>query len=100
MLLIFGGKILGSVMEKGLDELIRFSQALLDWYDNPIGFFTFYIVGYILLWKNVKLGSIVILATSILSTLINFDNLGWLIFTLPTALVGISHLVFNRHFKP
>lgn len=92
-LLAFGPKLIGLIVENGMDGLKLIANELTSWYDNPIGFFFTYFIGYIVVWRNKLFGSLVILFACILVTLINLDNPGWFIFTLPAAVVGLLYLM-------
>ena len=92
-LLAFGPKLIGLVIENGLSGLGLIGKELINWYDNPTGFFFTYFAGYIVVWRSKIFGSLIILFACILVTLINLDNPGWFIFTLPAATVGLLYLV-------
>ena len=92
-LIAFGPKIIGLITENGIDAIKQLGRELIDWYDTPTGFFVSYFIGYIVIWKNKLLGAIIILFACLFVTLINIDNFGWIIFTLPAAVVGILYLI-------
>jgi hypothetical protein len=92
MLLIFGSALILSVIEKGIVELTEIIRALVHWYDDPTGFFFTYIIGYAIVWWKPLWGSVIIMLGSLLVTVININNLGFLIFAIPTFLVGFFYL--------
>ena len=87
-------KLIGDLMENGFDALSKFGSSLINWYDNPTGFFFTYLVGFLIIWKNKLLGAIIILTACLLVTLINLDNMGWIIFTVPAATVAVLFLLY------
>lgn len=93
MLLIFGGTLIGDIIEKGPGEFKEIARALVHWYDDPTGFFFAYLLGYAIVWWNRFAGAVIIMTVSLLWTIINIDNPGNLIFTLPTFAVGIFYLI-------
>jgi hypothetical protein len=94
MLLIFGGTLIGDIIEKGPGEYKKIASALVHWYDDPTGFFFTYIIGYAVIWWKSLPGSIIIIAGSLCAAIINIDNLlGFLIFAIPTFLVGFLYLI-------
>jgi len=96
-LLAFGPKIIGLIIENGIDGAKIIGIEFFNWYDTPTGFFLTYFIGYITIWRNKLWGALIILFACLLVTLINIDNPGWVIFTLPAATVGIIYLVlWNR----
>ena len=101
MLLIFGGTIIGDLIEKGIGELTNYPKAFLHWYDDPTGFFFTYLIGYTVIWWKPLVGGIIIVAGSILVTVTNISNAGFLIFAIPTMLVGIFYLIgfFSNYRK-
>jgi len=102
-LLAFGPKIIGLIIENRLDAIKQIGEELVDWYDSPTGFFVTYFIGYIVIWRNKLFGALIILFACILVTLINIDNSGWFIFTLPAAVVGILYLIHwnsTKRLKP
>jgi hypothetical protein len=92
MLLIFGSALILALFKNWPGELKEILQALVKWYDDPTGFFFTYLTGYIVLWWKPLLGSVIIILGSILVFLINIDNPGFLIFAVPTFLVGFFYL--------
>jgi hypothetical protein len=80
-------------MEKGIGELGNLLKSCLHWYDDPTGFFITYLVGYALVWWKPLWGGIIIVAGSIAVSIINIDNAGFLIFALPTVLVGVFYII-------
>ena len=93
MLLTFGTKLIGAIIDKGAGELKEIACACGDWYDDPTGFFLTYVIGYALCWWKPLFGSLVIIAGSLLVTVINIDNSGFLIFAGPAFLVGFLYLL-------
>jgi hypothetical protein len=93
MLLIFGGAVVKYLVEKGIGELGNLLKGCLHWYDDPTGFFLTYLVGYALVWWKPLWGGIIIVAGSITVSIINIDNAGFLIFALPTVLVGVFYII-------
>ena len=93
MLLIFGMQLIGDLIKNGSGELKEIAHALVHWYDDPTGFFFTYLIGYAIVWWKPLWGAIIIMTGSLLSLVINIDNLGFLIFVLPTFLVGFFYLI-------
>lgn len=93
MVFIFGTKLIGSIIDNGPEQIKVITIALIHWYDDPTGFFLFYLIGYSIVWWKPLWGSLIIIVVSILITVINIDNLGMLIFSLPTFSVGFLYLV-------
>ncbi len=93
MLLIFGGTLIGDIIEKGPGEFKKIAGALVHWDDDPTGFFFTYIIGYAVIWWKSLPGSIIIIAGSVCSAIINIGNLGFLIFAIPTFTVGVLYLI-------
>jgi len=89
MLLIFGTKLIGSVIEEGTTGIKEIALALLNWYDDPTGFFLAYLAGYAIVWWKPFWGALIIIIASLLVSAINHDNLGFIIFAIPTFLVGL-----------
>jgi len=98
-LLAFGPKLIGLIIEKGMDGTRQIGSELINWYDTPTGFFFTYFIGYITIWRNKLFGAFIILLACLLVTVINIDNPGWIIFTLPAAFVGILYLIFGIHIR-
>ena len=92
MLLIFGTALILSVIEKGNVASIEIIKALFNWYDNPTGFFLTYIIGYSIVWWKPLWGSLIIMLSSLLVAVININNLGFIIFAIPTFLVGFFYI--------
>lgn len=92
MLLIFGTTFISYILEKGNIGVYKTVIALINWYDDPTGFFFTYMTGYLLVWWKPLWGSVIIMLGSLLITIINYDNFGFLIFAIPTFLVGIFYL--------
>jgi len=92
MLLIFGSALILSLIENWPGEFKEILQALVKWYDDPTGFFFTFLIGYIVIWWKPLYGSLIIMLGSILIFVINIDNPGFLIFAVPTFLVGFFYL--------
>jgi hypothetical protein len=93
MLLIFGIQLIGDLIEKGTGGMKEIATALVHWNDDPTGFFFIYIIGYAIIWWKPLLGAAIIMTGSIISSVININNLGFLIFTVPTFVVGFFYLI-------
>jgi hypothetical protein len=93
MVLVFGTVLIGDITGKPTGQLNKIANALIHWYDDPTGFFISYLIGYAIVWWKPLWGSIILIAASILVTVINIDNPGFLIFALPALLVGSLYLV-------
>lgn len=94
LLLIIALEIGGLTTEKVLDGAREVGHHLVNWYDNPTGFFITYFLGYGIVWWRTLLGSLIVIVASILATLVNWDNPGWFIFTLPIFLVGLLYGIY------
>jgi hypothetical protein len=92
MLLIFGSTLIFSLIENWPGEFKEILQALVKWYDDPTGFFFTYLIGYIVIWLKPLYGSLIIMMGSILVFVINIGNPGFLIFAVPTFLVGFFYI--------
>jgi hypothetical protein len=92
MLLLFGTSLIMSIIENGKGELTEIIKALVKWYDDPTGFFVSYIIGYAIVWWKPMPGSVIIMLASLLVTVININNLGFLMFAVPTFLVGFFYI--------
>ena len=93
MLLIFGGQLIGDLNKNGTGEFKEIASALVHWYDDPTGFFFTYLIGYAIVWWKSLLGALIIMAGSLLWSIININNPGNLIFTLPTFAVGLFYMI-------
>jgi len=93
MLLIFGGTLVGDIIEKGPGEFRKIAIALVHWDDDPTGFFFTYIIGYSIIWWKPLWGAVIIMTGSLLSVVINIHNPGFLLFAIPTCTVGILYLI-------
>ena len=106
MLLIFGTTLILALYENWPGEFTVILKALINWYDDPTGFFFTYITGYIVIWWKPLLGSVIIMLGSIQIFVINIDNPGFLIFAVPTFLVGFFYFgnwyrkIKNRNTQP
>jgi len=94
MLLVFGTKLIGSVMEEGFTGIKEIVVALLNWYDDPTGFFLAYLAGYAIVWWKPFWGALIIIIASLLVSAINHDNMGFILFSIPTFLVGLFFVLF------
>ena len=93
MLLIFGVLIIEKLIEEGSKYLIEISKSLVNWGDDPTGFFFAYIIGYAVIWWKPFGGSLIIIFVSISYVLISGID-GPPIFAIPTFLVGLSYLIY------
>ena len=93
MLLIFGVLIIEKLIEEGSKYLIEISKSLVNWGDDPTGFFFAYIIGYAVIWWKPFWGSLIIIFVSISYVLISGID-GPPIFAIPTFLVGLSYLIY------
>ncbi|WNH14027.1 hypothetical protein [Thalassobellus suaedae] len=98
-LLAVGPKLIGSILENGINGIKEIGGAIMNWYDNPTGFFITYFVGYAVIWKSKLIGALIIILACVLVTLVNIDNMGWIIFTLPAAAVSILYLLLWNKTK-
>lgn len=92
MILLFGTKLIGSLIENGIGELKEIANALIHWYDDPTAFFFSYLIGYAIVWWKPLVGSVIIIVGSILVSVINIDNMGFIIFALLTSIVGFLYM--------
>lgn len=92
MLLIFGSSLLLELFENWPGELKVILKALLKWHDDPTGFFVTYMIGYAVVWLKPFWGSVIIIIGSFMVFIINIDNSGFLIFAVPTFLVGFFYI--------
>jgi hypothetical protein len=99
IILVFIPHLIGDINNKGLEGIKLAINALFNWYNNPTGLFTTFIVGYITVWKNQLIGALIIISASVLATLINLDNPGWPIFTAPTMVVGIMYSFNSKLYQ-
>ena len=90
--LIIGVKMIEKLIEEGSKYLIEISKSLVDWYDDPTGFFFAYLIGYAVIWWKPLWGSIIIMLGSILYVIISGID-GPPIFAIPTFLVGLFYLL-------
>ena len=93
MVLLFGTKLAGDIIENPAGQFNKIANALIHWYDDPTGFFISYLIGYAVVWWKPFWGSLILIAASVVVTVINIDNTGFLIFALPVLLVGVLYLV-------
>src|SRR4030042_5470670 len=93
MVFIFGSYLIGDIIEGGAAELKEIASALVHWDDDPTGFFFTYIIGYAIIWWKPLWGAVIIMTGSLLSAVINISNPGFLIFAIPTFLVGLFYLI-------
>jgi len=101
MLLIFGSALILELLKNWPEELQEILKALVKWYDDPTGFFFTYLIGYLVIWWKQLYGSLIIMLGSFLVFLINIDNPGFLIFAVPTFLVGFFYIEswYNKRMK-
>ena len=92
LLLIFGIKITEKFIEDGSKYLFEILKAIVDWGDDPTGFFFTYLIGYAVIWWKPLWGSILIILVSIFYVIINGID-GPPIFAIPTFLVGLLYLI-------
>jgi len=90
--LIIGFLIIEKLIEEGSKYLIEIPKALVDWYDDPTGFFFAYLIGYTVVWWKPLWGSIIIMLGSICYVIISGID-GPPIFAIPTFLVGLFYLL-------
>jgi hypothetical protein len=94
LLLAFGSKIIGLIIEEGFKYLIEIPKVFVNWYDDPTGFFFTYIIGYAIIWWKPLWGSVIIMFGSTLFFIVNSDNGGALIFAISTFLVALFYLLY------
>jgi hypothetical protein len=93
MLSTFGLVMVGEFVEEEGTAFKELGTAFFNWYDDPTAYFLTYVIGYILIcWKPIW-GSLIIIAASFFSLVINLDNSGFMLFAIPTSLVGFLYLV-------
>ena len=92
MLLVFGVKIIDTIINEGFSFLIEIPKDLVTWDDNPTGFFFTYLIGYAIVWWRPLWGSIIIILASIVYVLIAGID-GPPIFAAPGFLVGLLYLL-------
>jgi len=93
MIIVFGGYIIGDIIKGGIGALKEIPPALVHWHDDPTGFFFTYLSGYAIVWWKRLAGAFIIMVVSLIWTIINIDNTGNLLFTLPTFAVGFFYLI-------
>ena len=95
LVLIFGSQLIGMVQEKGFNYTANhIGSDIFHWYDNPIPFLFTYIIGYIIVWRKILYGSIIIIAACFVSAIFNIHNYNWIfMFVLPPLIIGILYLV-------
>lgn len=91
MVLTLGVKLIIEIIEDGEEALREIYNALFHWRDDPTAFFIFYIIGYIIVWWRPLWGSFLIIIASLLVALVNLNNIGFVIFAIPTLLVGFFY---------
>ncbi len=95
MLSAFGPKLFGTV-----DHLSLMPGDLMNWYDNPTGFFVTYLIGYIIVWFRPLLGACIIAFGALLFFIINPTNIMFfLIFILPVLCVALLYLIYWNSTK-
>jgi hypothetical protein len=93
MFLIFGTALIMLIIEKGIVGQVEIITSMVDWHDDPTGFFITYIIGYAIVWWKPLWGSVIIILGSLLVSVINIDNLSFTIFAIPAFLVGFFYLL-------
>jgi len=93
MLLAFGPKFVGEIEVQGISFLSEIPKAFINWYDDPTAFFISYFIGYIIIWWNPLLGSIIIVIGDILFFAFNNQNMGTFIFIIPTFIVASLYFI-------
>jgi len=101
MLLIFGSALILELIKNWPEELQEILKAMVKWYDDPTGFFFTYMTGYAVVWWKPLYGSLIIMLGSFLVLIINIANIGFLIFAVPTFLVGFFYIEswYNKRMK-
>lgn len=92
-LIISSPKFAEQFIQSGIDAFTDIARACMNWYDDPTGFFLSYFLGYALIWWKPLFGSGIIIFGSLLVTLVNLDNMGFIIFSLPTLMVGVLYIL-------
>ncbi len=92
MVLTFGAKLIIEIINNGEEALREVYGSLIQWHDDPTGFFIFYIIGYIIVWWKPLWGSSIIIISGLLVSVLNLDNIGFIIFAVPVLLVGFFYL--------
>jgi len=89
IVLMFGTKLIGSLLENGIGKI---TDSLFHWYDDPTAFILSYLIGYAIIWWKPFLGGIIIIIASLLVFIININNIGFLFFALLTVSVGLLYM--------
>jgi hypothetical protein len=93
LLLAFVPKFVGEIEVQGVSFLSEIPKAFINWYDDPTAFFISYFIGYIIIWWNPLLGSIIIVIGDILFFAFNNQNMGTFIFIIPTFIVASLYFI-------
>jgi len=93
MLMAFGPKFIGELNEEGIIFLLEVPKGFVNWYDNPMAFFFTYFIGYAMIWWRPLWGSVIIILGGILLFTFNIQNMGVLIFIIPTFLVALFYIL-------
>ena len=94
MLLAFTPKVFEQIKEEGVKYVSELPKAFANWYDDPTAFFFTYFIGYIIIWWRPLWGSIIILLGAVLFFVFNLQNMGTLIFIIPTVLVAAFYILY------
>ncbi len=90
LLFAFAPKLFGS-----MDSLGSIPGDIMNWYDNPTGFFILYLVGYIIVWLRPLWGACVMAFAALLFLAINPTNIPFLVlFLLPVLSVAVLYLIY------
>jgi hypothetical protein len=92
MLLSFGPYLVLDIIKNGDMAAKEIMNALLNWNDDPTGFFLCYLTGYALVWWKPLRGSLIIMLSSLLVIVFNINNQGFILFAFPTFLVGYFYI--------
>ena len=90
-LLIFGPKLIGSMIKGDLWEI---PSALIHWHDDPTGFFFSYLIGYSIIWWKPLWGSMIIITGCSFYFFFNLDTMATLMFIIPAMLVAVSYFFY------
>ena len=90
LLFAFAPKLFGS-----WDTIGSIPSGIMNWYDNPTGFFITYIIGYIIVWFRPLWGACVMGFGVLLFFAINATNIPFLVlFLLPVLSVAVLYLIY------
>ncbi len=88
LLCLFGPKVFGSS-----DVLSKFPGSVINWNDNPTGFFLTFLIGYIIIWWKPLWGSLIIIAGALMFFIFNPHIVKFSLFILlPTVLVSVLYI--------